>query len=330
VKRRKPLSNCCIGQGKISIQREKSTLEANMYVITGSTGNTGHAVAFHLLAEGKRVREIGRSAERLQRLVQMGGEPFVADLTDTEALTRAFQGAEGVYVMIPPELTAPNMLEYQHTITESIAAALERSGVKHAVSLSSIGADKPEGTGPVLGLHRMEERLNRIAGLNIIHFRCGYFMENLLPQAESIEKTGKLFGTLQPELRLPMIATRDIGDAAAQALARPTFTSHQSRELLGYGDVTMNMAASIIGQAIDKPDLQYVQVSNDQLRSSMLQMGTSEDFANRIVEMCEALNSGHMRALETRDEHNTTPTYFEKFVHQDFLPRYKGKVGAAA
>ena len=301
-----------------------------MYVITGSTGNTGNAVAFHLLAEGKRVREIGRSAERLQRLAQMGGEPFVADLTDTEALTQAFQGADGVYVMIPPDFTAPNLLEHQHVVTESIAAALESSGVKHAVSLSSIGADKTEGTGPVVGLHRMEERLNRIPGLNIIHFRCGYFMENLLTQTQSIEQTGMLVGTLQPELPLPMIATRDIGDAAAQALLRLNFTSHQSRELLGYGDVTMNMAAAIIGNAIGNPELKYVQVSNDQLRSAMLQMGMSEDFVAQIIEMCEALNSGHMRALETRDEHNTTPTYFEKFVHQDFLPRYKGKVGAAA
>src|SRR6266496_2374734 len=157
-----------------------------MFVITGATGNTGSAAAFHLLAEGKRVREIGRSAERLHRLEQVGGEAFVADLMDTYALTRAFEGAEAVYVMVPPEISAPNFLEHQNAITESIASAMERSGVKYAVSLSSVGADKAEGTGPVVGLHRMEERLNRIPGLNVIHFRCGYFMENLLPQAQSI------------------------------------------------------------------------------------------------------------------------------------------------
>src|SRR6266508_6441160 len=108
-----------------------------MYVITGATGNTGSAAAFHLLAEGKRVREIGRSAERLHRLAQMGGEPFIADLTDTDALTRAFQGVEAVYVMIPPDVTAPNFHEHQNAIVESIASALESSGVKYSVSLSS-------------------------------------------------------------------------------------------------------------------------------------------------------------------------------------------------
>ena len=302
-----------------------------MYVITGATGQTGSAAAFHLLAEGKRVREIGRSAERLQRLAQMGGEPFIiADLADTDALTRAFQGAEAVYVMIPPDVTAPNFHEHQNAIVESIARALESSGVKYAVSLSSIGADKAGGTGPVAGLHRMEERLNRVSGLNVIHLRCGYFMENLLPQVEAIQKTGKLFGTLRPDLPLPMIATRDIGDAAAQALRRLTFTSHQTRELLGYGDVTMNMAAALIGREIGNPELKYEQVSDDQMRSMLAQTGMSENFAGELIEMFGALNSGHMRALEERNEHNTTPTYFEKFVHQEFLPRYLGKVGTAA
>ena len=301
-----------------------------MYVITGATGHTGSAAAFHLLAEGKRVREIGRSAERLHRLEEIGGEPFIADLTDTDALTRAFQGAEAVYVMVPPDVTASNFLEHQGAITESIATAMERSGVKYAVSLSSIGADKAEGTGPVVGLYRMEERLNRIPGLNVIHFRAGYFMENLLPQAQSIQQTGKLIGTLRPDLPLPMIATRDIGDAAAQALRRLTFTSHQTRELLGYGDVTMNLAASIIGREIGHPDLRYEQISDEQMRGVLLQMGTSEDFAAKLLEMTAALNSGHMRALEERNEHNTTPTYFEKFVHQEFLPRYLEKAGAAA
>ncbi len=301
-----------------------------MYVITGATGQTGSAAAFHLLAEGKKVREIGRSAERLHRLEEIGGEPFIADLADTDALTRAFQGAEAVYVMIPPDLTAENFLEHQQLIVESVAVALERTGVRYAVSLSSIGADKAEGTGPVVGLRRMEERLNRVSGLNVIHLRCGYFMENLLPQIEAIQQTGKLVGCLRPELPIPMIATRDIGDAAAQALRRLTFTGHQTRELLGYGDVTMNMCAGLIGREIGKPDLKYEQLSNDQMRPLLLQTGMSQDSAEKLLEMYGALNSGHMRALEERNEHNTTPTYFEKFVHQEFLPRYLGKVGAAA
>ena len=299
-----------------------------MYVITGATGHTGSTAAFHLLAEGKKVRGIGRSADRLQRLVQMGGEAFVADLTDSEALTRAFRGAEAVYVMIPPDVAATNLLERQRVLTESIASALEHAQVPYAVTLSSIGADKVDGTGPVVGLHRMEERLNKISGLNVFHLRCGYFMENFLAQTESIHETGKLFGALDPQLRLPLVATRDIGDAAAQVLLRLTFTGHQSRELQCNEDLNMNEVAAVIGHEIGKPDLKYVRASNDQLRSSLMLMGMSEDFANQLLQMSAAMNSGHMRPLEPRGEHNTTPTTFLKFVQQEFVPRFRRTVAA--
>jgi uncharacterized protein YbjT (DUF2867 family) len=301
-----------------------------MYVVTGATGNTGSVVASHLLAAGKKVRGIGRSAERLQRLAQKGGEPFVASLTDTEALTRAFQGANAVYVMIPPDYSAPDVRAQQRDVTESIAAALERSGVKYAVALSSFGADKAEKTGPVVGLHRMEQRLNRIAGLNVLHLRAGYFMENTLAQVSVIHKMGMAIGALLPYLRIPMIATRDIGAAAAEALLGLDFDSHQTRELLGANDITMTEAASIIGKAIGKSDLKYTQVPNDQLRSAMLQMGMSEDMVAQLLEMSASLNSGHMKALEPRSARNTTPTSFVTFVHQEFLPQYKSRGKAAA
>lgn len=299
-----------------------------MFVVTGTTGNTGSVVASHLLEAGKRVRGIGRSAEHMQRLAQKGGEPFVANLTDYEALTKAFQGADAVYVMIPPDPSAPSLRAQQQAVTESIAVALERSGVKYAVALSSFGADKAENTGAVVGLHRMEQRLKQIPGLNLLCLRAGYFMENTFVQVGLIQKTGKALGPLEPELRLPMIATRDIGAAAAEALLKLDFTSYQCRELLGAADISMNDVASIIGKGIGQPDLKYMRVSDEQVRSSMMQMGMSEDFANQILELSAALNAGHMKALEPRSARNTTPTKFVNFVYQAFVPLYRGKAAA--
>jgi len=300
-----------------------------MFVVTGATGNTGSAVALHLLAEGKKVRAIGRSAQRLQALAKIGGEPFTADLTDTAALTQAFRGAEGVYVMIPPNPGAPRTREYQRSITESIASALENSRVQHAVTLSSIGADKAEGTGPVLGLHDLEQRLNRIAGLNVLHLRAGYFMENVLLQLGVLHETGVMIGALDPDLRLPMIAAHDIGDAAAQALLKGHYGPHESRELFGPEDISKRQVAALIGAAIGKPDLKYVQAPPDQLRSSLLRLRMSEDFVASMLEMWAALNSGHMRALEQRTQQNTAPTYFARWVHDEFLPRYRAARAAA-
>jgi len=300
-----------------------------MYVITGATGNTGNVVARTLLAQGQRVRAIGRSADRLGPLTAEGAEPFVCELTDAAALVKAFSGARAVYAMIPPSMTSSDFRADQAKVADAIAQAIEQAEVKYAVSLSSVGADKAEGTGPVAGLHQLEQTLNRIPELNVLHLRPAYFMENTLAQIDIIQTMGITAGPLRADVMLPMIATRDIGAAAAEALVRLAFNGQQTRELLGERDLSYSEAATIIGEAIGKPDLNYLQLPDEQLRTALTQMGMSLNVANLILEMAGALNSGHMRQLEKRSEENTTPTSFESFVAEEFVPRYRGKSTAA-
>jgi uncharacterized protein YbjT (DUF2867 family) len=231
--------------------------------------------------------------------------------------------------MIPPDMTTPDFRAYQDRVSDAIASALEKAHVKHAVTLSSIGADKTENTGPVLGLHFMEQKLNRIAELNVIHLSAGYFMENTLAQIPTIKALGKAAGPLRPDLKLPMIATRDIGAVAAAELLGLSFKGHQTRELLGQRDLSMEEATRIIATAIGKPDLTYVRLPNEQVRPFLLQLGMSESSAEMILKLADALNSGHVRALEERSERNTTPTSFETFVKEEFLPQMSGRTAAA-
>jgi uncharacterized protein YbjT (DUF2867 family) len=300
-----------------------------MYVITGATGNTGSVVAKRLLEQGKKVRAIGRSAERLQPLAAKGAEPFVADVNDSTALARAFQGAEAIYLMLPPDPSTPDVRGYSKRVNQAFLTALQQSGVKHAVVLSSIGADKPEKTGPVVGLYELEQKLNSISDLNALYLRAGYFMENTLGQVGIINALGMAAGPLRPDLKVPMIATRDIGAAAADALLKLDFSGHHARELLGQRDLDMTEAASIIGAAIEKPDLQYAQLPDEQIRPALLQMGMSPNMADLLLEMSGSLNSGYMKALEPRSAANTTPTSFEQFVKEEFVPAFRGKLQAA-
>lgn len=299
-----------------------------MYAITGATGNTGSIVVKQLLAAGKQVRAIGRSTERLQAAAK-GAEPFIADLSDAKSLARAFTGAEGVYLMIPPKPQSANPLGDLAQISDAISSALITARVAHAVTLSSIGADKTAGTGTVVSLRELEAKLNMIAGLNVLHLRAGYFMENTLVQVPIIQQTGTAAGTLRTDLKIPMIAARDIGVAAAQALIQADFTGHHTRELLGQRDVTLPEAASIIGRAIGKSDLTYVRIPNAEVRASLIEMGGSEQFGALMLEMSDAMNSGHMRALEQRSAANTTPTSFEAFVREYWLPVFRSKTKAA-
>jgi uncharacterized protein YbjT (DUF2867 family) len=299
-----------------------------MYVVLGASGNTGHIVAKNLLAHGEKVRVVGRNAAHLQPLAAQGAEAFIGDVSNADSLTKAFHKADAAYVMIPPNPTSNDFRGYQETVSDAIAAAVKTAGVTHVVSLSSFGADKESGTGPVVGLHTLEQKLNQIDGPNVLHLRAGYFMENTLPQVGAIRMTGSAIGPVSPDLKLPMIATRDIGEAAADALLRLGFRGKQTRELQGQRDLDYTEAAAIIGKAIGKPALGYIQAPVDQLRAAMVQMGMSDNFVGLILEMAGALNRGHMRALEPRTSHNTTPTSFETFVADDFLPAYQQQAAA--
>ncbi|HXZ28632.1 MAG TPA: NmrA family NAD(P)-binding protein, partial [Terriglobales bacterium] len=195
----------------------------------------------------------------------------------------------------------------------------------HAVCLSSFGADKPDKTGPVAGTHYLEQRFQRIPSLNALYLRAGYFMENMLAQIGVIRSMGMMAGPLHPDLKLPMIATCDIGHYAAHALLQLGFSGHQTRELLGQRDISMSEVAPIIGAAIGKPALSYSKLPDLMLKPALTQMGMSSDMAARILELAAALNSGYMRALEPRSPANTTPTSFETWVQQVFLPAFQGK-----
>jgi uncharacterized protein YbjT (DUF2867 family) len=299
-----------------------------MFVVLGASGHTGHVVAKRLLAAGQKVRVVGRKADRLQTLADAGAEISVADATDAPTLTKAFKGADAAYVLIPPNPTSNDYRGYQERVSDAITAAVQNAGVKNVVSLSSVGADKASGTGPVVGLHNLEQKLNQIDGANVLHLRAGDFMENTLPQVGAIRMMGSVAGPVRPDLKLPMIATRDIGEAAADALLRGEFSGKQTRELQGQRDLTYVEAASIIGNAIGKPGLGYIHARDEQLRTAMVQMGMSANFVGLILEMAGALNSGHMKALEPRSAANTTPTPYETFVAEEFVPAYREQAAA--
>ena len=300
-----------------------------MYVIIGATGNTGSVITEKLLAKGEKVRVIGRDAKRLERFTQKGAEAFVADETDRNALTKAFSGAKAVYAMIPPNLVSSDVRAYQEQVSDDLAAAISKNGVKHAVVLSSFGADKPDKTGPVAGLHHLEKKLDGIAGLNALYLRAGYFMENILGQVGVIQSFGVVAGPVRPDLPLPLIATRDIGTAAAEALLKLDFNGKHTLELQGARDVTYNDVAKIVGAAIGKPDLKYMQMPATQLKPALTQMGMSSNMADLLLEMAESLNSGYMKMLEPRSPANSTPTTLEDFVAEVFVPAYRGKAAGA-
>jgi uncharacterized protein YbjT (DUF2867 family) len=303
--------------------------EDAMYVITGATGNTGRVIAETLLAKGKKVRVIGRNAERLQLLVEKGAEAFIGSVTDGSAMMRAFQGAQAVYVLVPPDYATEDFRAYQNEVGKVVASTIRQAGVPFVVNLSSVGAHLSEGAGPISGLYDVEQQLNQLQQVNVIHLRAGFFMENLFFSLDLIRNQNINGTPLRGDLSLPMIATRDIAEVAAQRLLSLDFSGHSTRELLGQRDISMREATRIIGKAIGKEDLAYVQFPYEQAEQAMVGMGLSHDVARSLNEMDRALNEERVRPLEKRSAANTTPTSFEQFA-ESFAAVYRSQEGAKA
>jgi uncharacterized protein YbjT (DUF2867 family) len=296
-----------------------------MYVILGASGNTGSVVADFLLSKGEKVRVVGRNAGRLQRFVEKGAEAFTAELTDAAALTKAFSGARAAYLLLPPVKSR----ESQARESDAIAKGVNESGLRYAVHLSSYGAQVPENTGPLVGLHASEEKLNAISGLNVLHLRAGYFMENNLAAIGMIHGMGLVGNALLPDVKLPMIATRDVGGYAAQRLLHLDFSGKRTRELLGERDLSMTEVTAVIARGIGKPDLRYQQFPYDQVQQALTDLGVPPKGAALYVEMYKAINKQVVVPLEPRSPENTTPTSFERFVQEVFVAAYHGKAPSA-
>ena len=284
-----------------------------MIVITGATGNIGSKISADLLSRGHKIRCIARNVGKLDELVGKGAEIAVGSLEDTAFLTKAFSGADAVFAMIPPNYTAPDFRAYQNSIGASIAEAIGQSGVKYIVNLSSQGAHLPDNTGPIKGLRDQEERLNKLRGVNKLHLRPTYFMENLLVNIEMIRNMNILSSAIGGDLKFPMIATKDIAQFTVDRLLKRDFAGTSMRDLLGPSDISMNEVTEIISKKINKPDLKYVKFSYEDTEKALVGMGFSIDVSRLFVEMLKAINERLI--MDTpRNIENTTETTFVEFA----------------
>lgn len=290
-----------------------------MHVLLGSHGNITAPAARALLQQRQPVRVIGRSAASLEPLRQLGAQLAIGDARDAAFLARAFEGAHAVYTMIPADYGAPDMRRSMSRFGAAIAEAIQQSGVRRVVNLSSLGAELPAGTGPIAGLHEQEQRLNALIGLDLLHLRPAYFMENHLHAIGAVAQTGVYPSLERPDVAVPMIATADIASVVVRELTQPgargVLHLHSPRTY------TFGQAAAILGDAIGRPGLAYVQLEPAQGVAAMLQLGFSPDAARCMAEMARWLSTG--THATPPDPIEVTPTTLE-----DFAPRLRAAFDA--
>ena len=284
------------------------------YAVMGATGHIGQVVVEKLLEKGHAVRALGRDEKKLAALKAKGAETVKSAFDDAKSLTEVFRGADGVFIMTPPSYDADSLSDAQDKTGEAIVKALTDSGVKYAVNLSSVGAEQPSGTGPIAGLHRQEQRLAKLTGLNLVNLRPTSFMENNFFSIPVIKGQGLNGAAAPADYPLPTIATKDISAKIAQLLDSLSFTGHQVFDLTGPKEYSMTEVTKALGAAIGKPDLKYAQFPLEDIKKGMLQSGMKPGTVDLMIEMYAAGNAGKIHPTQNLTAEHRGSTTIEEFA----------------
>lgn len=261
-------------------------------VVTGATGNVGSKLAEMLLAKGHTVTAVVRNAEKAAHLKQLGATLAVGDMHDPAFLASVYTNKDAAFVMNPPAYAADDYLAEEAKLTASHVAAINKSGLKNVVVLSSLGADKNAGTGPIIALHRLEQAIGEIAHVNAVFLRPGYFLENLRNNIGMAQLMNINGAPAKADRSFGVIACTDIAEYAASILEGLTFTGKTVKELVGPKDVTWTELTAALGNALGKPNLPYVQFTPEQAYEGMVQAGLGKSISGLFVEMYAGMDSG--------------------------------------
>jgi uncharacterized protein YbjT (DUF2867 family) len=287
------------------------------YVVTGGAGNISRPLTENLLQAGHEVIVIGRNPEHLEPLTEKGAQAAIGSVEDAAFLTTAFAGADAVYLMFPPQYGGMDFQAYQQTAA-AYAEAIRANNIKHVVVLSSVGAHLEKGCGPVSGLYLAEQELKKLGDVNILFLRPGFFYLNFFANVGMI-KHMNILGANYGDSNSKMVLSHpvDIAEAAARALQELSFKGHAvlylDSDITTTGEIT-----KVIGNAIGKPELPWVEFTDEQAYEGMKQAGLPELMAERFVEMGSAIRSGIM----WEDHQDHPPQTHGKTKIEDFAKQF--------
>jgi uncharacterized protein YbjT (DUF2867 family) len=290
-----------------------------MIVITTPTGQIGSQVLENLLDSGEHLRLVARDlsgipariAQRVELIEGSHGDPAVAD--------KAFDGADAVFWLTPPDPRAESVEAAFVGFTRPAAEAFNRHGVGRVVGVSALGRGTPWAAraGYVAGSLAMDDLIAN-SGVSYRALTNPSFMDNIARQAESIKNQGMFFSPIDGDRKLPTVATRDIAAAASRLLLDGTWSGVGEVPLLGPEDLSFNDMAEIIS-AVLGTQVRFHRTTFEAYKDRFVSFGMSEAMAQGMTDMAWAKNEGLDNAA-ARTPENSTPTGFRQWCEQVLEP----------
>jgi uncharacterized protein YbjT (DUF2867 family) len=284
------------------------------------TGNIGRALTKHLLDAGADVVLLTRSPDKVKQFAERGATVHVGNLEDADFVVRATKGVDTLFWLTPPNMATTDFRAHQGKLADIAVKAIKENKIPRVVNLSSIGAHLSSGTGPIVGLHDVEKKLDR-AGANVTHLRAGFFMENLFMAAQTIAKDGAVYMPVRASAQMAMIATRDIARAAADRMLDAGWTGRTVIELVGPAEVTFEGMTGALSKALGK-QIRFVTTTSDQMRQALTGMGVPPKTADLFIEMYGAFDKGKI-APEFPKNTKTGSTTLSVFAEQVYRPGFE-------
>lgn len=288
--------------------------------LTGSLGNVSRPLAEMLISKGHNITIISSQPDRAAAIEALGAKPAIGSVNDVTFLTNAFKDADAVYTMIPPNFGAANYRAYMNEVSDHYAAAIEAAGVRKVVTLSSIGAHLPSGTGPISGLYDMEQRFSKLEDVAVKHLRAAFFYVNFFTNIDMIKQANIIGANYGADNKLVMVHPEDIAEAVAAALEQP-FTGKSFRYVVS-DERTLQEVAGVLGNAIGKPELPWVAFTDEDALKGMTGAGLPESIAVPYVEMGTAVRNGKLF-----EDYEQNKPVISKTKLEDFAREFAAKFG---
>jgi uncharacterized protein YbjT (DUF2867 family) len=276
--------------------QEQKTENMNI-ILTGSLGNIGMPLTKELVQKGHSVTVISSKAEKQKDIEALGAKAAIGKMQDADFLADTFKGADIVYLMETWEgigsLLDKN-IDFKagmRQIGHNYKQAVEQSGVKRVVHLSSVGAHSEKGYGTLSVHHDVENILKQLPGdVSIKFMRPVGFYTNFFRSVQTIKTQGAIISNYGGDSKEPWVSPIDIASVIAEEMEKP-FDGRKVRYIAS-DEVSPNEIAEVLGKAIGNPDLKWLEILDEQLLEGMLNAGVNPQVAEGFVEMQASQRNG--------------------------------------
>jgi len=287
-------------------------------LINTPAGNIGRAVTELLLAAGHELTLISRNPHKVQGFLKQGARLVRGSIDDAATLDQAFAGNEAALWLPPLVYDQPHFLDWARSTGRLAAATAARHHIERVVLISSVGAQHQSGTGPIACMPAIEQAF-AAAVPQFVSLRCGHFMENFLPHLPSMLRQGAIYTPHPTNLPMPLVASRDIAQAAARFLQSTGRLGKVVTGVHGPADISHHDAAQIIGAGLGR-EIRHVEVPVAAAEQAMSTAGMPPHVAALVAELYQGVRDGLVVRAEPRSPETTTETTLAAFTRDVLVP----------